>query len=48
LSNARLKIGLFDSTNGNTAFDLMMDIKKPVNVDDYLNQVIHYLEMIKS
>ena len=37
-----------DSTNGNTAFDLMMDIKNPVNVEDYLNQVIHYLEMIKS
>jgi hypothetical protein len=48
LSNARLKIGLFDSTNGNTVFDLMMEIKNPVNVEDYLNQVIHYLEMIKS
>jgi hypothetical protein len=48
LSNARLKVGLFESETGNTAFDLMMDIKNPVNVEDYLNQVVRYLEMIKS
>jgi hypothetical protein len=48
LSNARLKVGLFESETGNTTFDLMMDIKNPVNVDEYLNQVVHYLEMIKS
>ena len=33
---------------GNSPFDLMMELKKPVNVEDYLNQVIHYLEMINS
>ena len=38
LSNARLKVGLFEPETGNTAFDLMMDIKNPVNVEDYLNQ----------
>ncbi|MGC1392345.1 MAG: hypothetical protein WA816_15020 [Bacteroidales bacterium] len=48
LSNAGFKVGLFDSDNGNTPFDLMMDLKSPVNVEDYLNQVIHYLEMINS
>lgn len=48
LSNARLKVGLFESETGNATFDLMMDIKKPVNVEEYLKQVIHYLEMIKS
>ena len=48
LSNAGLKVGLFDSENGNAPFDLMMDLKNPVNVEEYLNQVIHYLEMIKS
>jgi len=26
----------------------MMEIKKPVKVDDYLKQVIHYLEMINT
>jgi hypothetical protein len=26
----------------------MMDLKNPVNVEEYLNQVVHYLEMIKS
>jgi hypothetical protein len=26
----------------------MMDIKNPVNVEEYLNQVVRYLEMIKS
>ena len=48
LSNARLKVGLFESETGNATFDLMMDIKTPVNVEEYLKQVIHYLEMIKS
>jgi hypothetical protein len=39
LSIAGFKVGLFD---------LMMELKSPVNIDNYLNQVIHYLEMIKS
>jgi hypothetical protein len=48
LSNAGFKVGLFDSEARNTPFDLMMDFKSPVNVEDYLNQVVHYLEMINS
>ena len=48
LSNAGFKVGLFESEAGNTPFDLMMDLKSPVNVEDYLNQVVHYLEMINS
>jgi len=48
LSNAGLKVGLFDSETRNSPFDLMMDIKNPVNVEEYLNQVVRYLEMIKS
>jgi hypothetical protein len=48
LSNAGLKVGLLDSENRNSTFDLMMDLKNPVNIDDYLNQVLHYLEMINS
>lgn len=48
LSNARLKVGLFEPESGNTPFDLMMEVKNPVNIEDYLNNVIHYLEMINS
>jgi len=48
LSRADFKIGLMDNTNNHEIFDLMMDIKKPVKVDEYLTQVIRYLEMINS
>jgi hypothetical protein len=48
LSNAGFKVGLLDAEKGNTPFDLMMDLKDTVNVEDYLNHVIHYLEMINS
>jgi hypothetical protein len=48
LSKASLKIGLFESEAGNPPFDLMMDMKSPVNIEDYLNHVLHYLEMINS
>ncbi len=48
LSHAKLKVGLFESETNNTPFDLMMDLKSPVNVEEYLSHVIHYLEMINS
>lgn len=48
LSKASLKVGLFDPEESNTPFDLMLEIKKPVNVEEYLKQVIQYLEMINS
>jgi hypothetical protein len=48
LSKAGFKVGLFEAGTGNTPFDLMMDIKGTVSVEDYLNHVIHYLEMINS
>jgi len=47
LSMASFKSGLFEAED-TPRFDLMMEIKKPVNVDAYLSQVIQYLEMIKS
>jgi hypothetical protein len=46
LSAASFKVGLFDSETSNGPFDLMMEIKNPVGIDNYLNQVIQYLEMI--
>ena len=48
LSIARFKVGLFDKEAGNSAYDLMIELKKPVVVEDYLSNVIHYLEMINS
>lgn len=48
LSTASFKVGLFDSENNTSIFDLMMELKKPVHVENYLDQVVHYLEMINS
>ena len=48
LSRARLKVGLFDNNTTESPFDLMMEIKNPVDIDTYLIQVIQYLEMIKD
>jgi hypothetical protein len=48
LSRAGFKVGLLDKENHSDTFDLMMELKKPVKVEEYLNQVIHYLEMINA
>jgi hypothetical protein len=48
LSAASFKVGLSDSDPGNSPYDLMMELKPPVKTDDYLRQVLHYLEMINS
>lgn len=48
LSNAAFKVGLHESEYGDNPFDLMMDIKNPIVIDNYLKQIIEYLEMINS
>jgi hypothetical protein len=48
LSHAHLKIGLFESEKNSAIFDLMMDLKSPVGIEDYLKHIVHYLEMINS
>lgn len=48
LSGAGFKVGLLDKENHSDTFDLMMELKKPVKVEEYLTQVIHYLEMINA
>jgi hypothetical protein len=48
LSNAGLKSGLFDSGSTEYPFDLMMEMKSPVDVDNYLGQIVQYLEIINS
>jgi hypothetical protein len=46
LSMAGFKVGLFESGDVPSPFELMMDIKKPADVGNYLDEVLHYLEMI--
>ncbi len=48
LSTANFKVGLWDSRIRNQIFDLMIELKRPVRIDQYLDHVMHYLEMIKS
>lgn len=48
LSNARFKVGLTDPEPESAPFDLMISIKNPVSADTYLEQVLYYLELIKS
>jgi len=48
LSNAIFKVGLFEPGNESAPFDLMMELKIPVNVEEYLDQIVHYLGMINS
>lgn len=47
LSNAALKVGLFEPGRDGL-FDLMIELNKPVDVNNYLAQAVHYLEMIHS
>jgi hypothetical protein len=48
LSNAGLKVGLFDTDSNKPSFDLMIDIPQPVETETYLKQIMHYLEIINS
>jgi hypothetical protein len=48
LSCAKLKVGLFESVDDKTPFDLMMDIKNCSDINNYISQVIYYLEMINE
>ena len=48
LSNAGFKVGLLEPGNAKSPLDLMMEIKTPVGIDNYLTQIVEYLEMIQS
>jgi hypothetical protein len=48
LSKASFKVGLFDKEADSSTFDLMIELKKPVHIEEYLSNVVHYLEMINS
>lgn len=47
LSNASLKVGLFDHEKNVSTFDLMLDMKTP-DIETYLDQTMLYLEMIHT
>lgn len=47
LSKASFKVGLSASENIEI-YDLMMELKKPVDTALYLEQTLHYLEMINA
>jgi hypothetical protein len=48
LSHAGLKAGLPDGNQSDSALDLMIDIRRPVSVEVYLDELLRYLEMIDS
>jgi hypothetical protein len=48
LSNAGFKVGVFKNNYLCNPFDLMMEVRIKTDLEDYLNQVIHYLEMINT
>ncbi len=48
LSMAGFKIGLSEPDGESSHFDMMMDIRRPVAINEYLENIVYYLEMIKS
>jgi hypothetical protein len=48
LSSAKFKVGLFEDSIEKSPFDLMMEMKDLSDIENYLSQVIYYLEMING
>lgn len=48
LSNSGFKVGIFETATSDTPFDLMIELKKTVDVEVYLKHIVEYLEMINS
>jgi hypothetical protein len=48
LSDAGFKVGLLESTAQDSPLDMLMDINPPVDLDNYLTQIVEYLEMINA
>jgi hypothetical protein len=48
LSMAGFKVGIFDNGIENSPYDLMIEFQKTTDINNYLTQVIYYLEMINS
>jgi len=48
LSDAGFKVGIFDNGYKQPQFDLMIDVDRKSGLNNYLEQVVHYLEMINT
>lgn len=48
LSASGFKVGIFDNGFDNSSFDLMIELNKNSDVENYLLQAVHYLEMINT
>jgi hypothetical protein len=48
MSKSGIKVGLLDAKPADTPFDLMLELKDNVNVQNFLIQSIQYLEMINN
>jgi hypothetical protein len=48
LSKSGIKVGLLESKPVDAPFDLMIELKSPVGIENYLIQAIQYLEMINN
>jgi hypothetical protein len=48
MSKSGLKVGLLESKPVDSPFDLMIELKSPVGIENYLIQAIQYLEMINN
>lgn len=48
MSNAGFKVGIFNNGYISNPFDLMMETGDKTDLDEYLKQVVHYLEMINT
>jgi hypothetical protein len=48
LSLAGLKVGIYDCGYDQSPFDLMLEVNKSSDLNNYLDQVVHYLEMINT
>jgi len=48
LSMAGFKVGIFENGFEDSPYDLMIDLNKNTDIDTYLTQVVHYLEMINK
>jgi len=48
VSAAGLKVGIFENGYLNSPFDIMLEVGRNFSLNDYLDQVVHYLEMINT
>ena len=48
LSVAGLKVGIFGKGNDHSPFDVMIDTGGNADLNNYLDQVVHYLELINT